>query len=189
MLICVNNQTIEWPTKTSNREKLVTLIAITEATGGLSNPIRKETLTRTLRFYPNQFHTSAMKKERGKTSDTVFSAYKMGFVPNFDLTDKDANFAIISTCVVKIHFNHNCFTQLAVYHQCSVIFFQTNKDSKLIFHCCFDTLSNVCEYIATLKVPCTCFVLLFCIKYQASSIKYQSLFSIPYIKIHQNQYQ
>ena len=61
MLICVNNQTIEWPPKTSNREKLVTLIAITEATGGLSYPIRNGTLTRALRFYPNQFHTSAMK--------------------------------------------------------------------------------------------------------------------------------
>ena len=62
MLICVNNQTIEWPPKTSNSEKLVTLISITEATGGLSNPIRKGTLTQALRFYPNQFHTSAMKK-------------------------------------------------------------------------------------------------------------------------------
>ena len=60
MLICVNNQTIEWPPKTSNREKLVTLTAITEATGGLSYPIRKGTLTRALRFYPNQFHSSAM---------------------------------------------------------------------------------------------------------------------------------
>ena len=63
MLICVNNQSIEWPPKTSNREKLVTLIIITEATGsGLCNSIRQRTLTRALRFYPNQFHTSAMKK-------------------------------------------------------------------------------------------------------------------------------
>ena len=61
MLICVNNQTIEWSPKTSNREKLVTLIAITEATGGLSYQIRKGTLTRAFRFYPNQFHTSTMK--------------------------------------------------------------------------------------------------------------------------------
>ena len=41
----------------------MTLIAITEATGGFSYPtIRKGTLTQALRFYPNQFHTSAMKK-------------------------------------------------------------------------------------------------------------------------------
>ena len=54
MLICVNNQSIEWPPKTSNREKLVTLITITEATWGLSNPIRQGTLTWALRICPNQ---------------------------------------------------------------------------------------------------------------------------------------
>ena len=62
MLICVNNQSIEWPPKTSNREKLVTLITIPEATGGLSNPIRQGTLTRALRFCTKWIHTSAMKK-------------------------------------------------------------------------------------------------------------------------------
>ena len=31
-------QLIEWPPKTSNHEKLVSLITITETTGGLSNP-------------------------------------------------------------------------------------------------------------------------------------------------------
>ena len=31
-------QLTEWPPKTSNREKLVSLITITETTGGLSNP-------------------------------------------------------------------------------------------------------------------------------------------------------
>ena len=31
-------QFIEWPPKTSNHEKLVSLITITETTGGLSNP-------------------------------------------------------------------------------------------------------------------------------------------------------
>ena len=31
-------QLIEWPPKTANREKLVSLITITETTGGLSNP-------------------------------------------------------------------------------------------------------------------------------------------------------
>ena len=38
---------------TFNREKLVTLIAITEATRGLSYPMRKGTLTRALTLYPS----------------------------------------------------------------------------------------------------------------------------------------
>ena len=40
MLICVNNQSIEWPPKTSNREKLVTLITIPEATGDFDSGIK-----------------------------------------------------------------------------------------------------------------------------------------------------
>ena len=68
MMICVKNQTIEWPPKTSNREKVVTLIAITEATGGLSNPKERGLWLGHWGFYPNQFHTSAMKKKPKQTN-------------------------------------------------------------------------------------------------------------------------
>ena len=60
-LVLINNDTYQRETL-SERPIRQPLIAITEATGGLSYPIRKGTLTRALRFYPNQFHTSAMKK-------------------------------------------------------------------------------------------------------------------------------
>ena len=50
----------------------MTSVTITEGTGGLSNQVRRETLTQALRICLNQLHTSAMKKnieDNGKICD------------------------------------------------------------------------------------------------------------------------
>ena len=59
MLICVTNQSIEWPPKTSNREECD---LNNQAIGGKSNPVRQGTLAWALRFCTNWFHASAMKR-------------------------------------------------------------------------------------------------------------------------------